>query len=90
MVIDELKLKQQNCRLVHTLGILHRTMYVWVKMAKLVLDKVESIVSNGGNSDYQHFVHFPTMFSKAIFLQSNQKLGLCVAYQAGYHLIMDP
>ena len=32
-----------------------------------VLDKVENIVGKGENAGYQHFLHFPTMFSKGFF-----------------------
>ena len=38
------------------------------KMVKFFFDKVESLVGKGGNTGYQHFFPFPTMFSKALFL----------------------
>ena len=34
---------------------------------KYVLGRVENIVGNGANAGYQHFLSFPTMFSKAFF-----------------------
>ena len=34
-----------------------------------LLDKVENIVEKRENAGYQHFLPFPTMFSKSIFLR---------------------
>ena len=33
-----------------------------------LFDWVENIVGKGENADYQHFLLFPTMFSKGLFL----------------------
>ena len=38
------------------------------KMIIFLLDGLENIVVKGGNGGYQHFLLFPTMFSKVIFL----------------------
>ena len=35
--------------------------------SKLVLGRVENIVGKGENAGYQHFLLFPTMFSKCLF-----------------------
>ena len=36
---------------------------------KSVLERVENIVGKGENAGYQHFLLFPTVFSKAFFLR---------------------
>ena len=46
------------------------------RMTKLVFDRVENIVGKDENAGYQHFPFFPTMFSKALFLQGCSKSGL--------------
>ena len=42
------------------------------KKQKFSLEWVESIVVNGENACYQHFLLFPTMFSKGFFLTHYQ------------------
>ena len=37
---------------------------------KFALERVENIVGKGENAGYQHFLLFPTMFSKGFFLKS--------------------
>ena len=34
-----------------------------------VFDRAENIVGKGENAGYQHFLLFPTMFSKAFFFK---------------------
>ena len=38
-----------------------------IKIARFVLDKIENIMGKEENADYQHFLFFPTMFSKDFF-----------------------
>ena len=38
-----------------------------IQMAKFVLDKTENIVGKEENAGYQHFLHFPHCFQKALF-----------------------
>ena len=38
------------------------------QMMIFVFDRVENIVGKGENAGYQHFLLFPTMFSKCFFL----------------------
>ena len=38
-------------------------------MTKFVLDWVVNIVGKGENTGYQHFLLFPTMFSKALLFE---------------------
>ena len=39
-----------------------------IKMAKIVLDKIENIVGKEENAGYQHFLLFPQCFQKAFSL----------------------
>ena len=36
------------------------------RMKRLVFERVENIVGKGGNAGYQHFLHFPTLFTKSV------------------------
>ena len=47
-------------------------------MAKLVFDTVETIVGKGENAGNQHFLLFPTMFSKGFFLRVVKRLNCVV------------
>ena len=38
-------------------------------MTVFIFDEIENIVGKGENAGYQHFLLFPTMFSKAFFLR---------------------
>ena len=40
---------------------------VLLKNMKFVFGRVENIVGKGENAEYQHFLLFPQMFSKAFF-----------------------
>ena len=40
-----------------------------IESLKFVLWRVENIVGKGENAGYQHFLLFPTMFSKGFFLR---------------------
>ena len=39
------------------------------EMMIFVFDRVENIVGKGENAGYQHFLLFPTMFSKGLFVK---------------------
>ena len=43
-----------------------------VNIAEIIIslsNRVENIVRKGENAGFQHFSHFPTMFSKALFFR---------------------
>ena len=49
-----------------------------IEKLKFLLGKVENIVGKGENAGYQHFLLFPTMFSKGFSLMVTKSLEYVV------------
>ena len=47
-----------------------------IQLEKFVLDKIKKIVGKDENAGYQHFLLFPTMFFKWLFLYDRLNSGL--------------
>ena len=61
------------------------------KKLKFAVGQEENIVAKGENAGYQHFLLFPTMFSKALFFRVVKSWYCVVKSQAGYqHFLLFP